>query len=687
MQTDLLQPGDRVEVVGFPAHKGNRFFLREAVYRRIGSGTEPIPVRLTATDAVRIELVGCLARTEGNVVNIASKGTETRLVITIGNSAFEAIIDAPAVDDQKEISKYPIGARLALTGVYEIQGDEYDKSSSFQLRLRSSRDIRLLQAPPWWTPARLWPVLLVVFVVLLATFSWGIVTSNRNRLLHQTHETLRLANDGLDLRVQERTRQLAEAKDAADAANKAKSIFLANMSHEIRTPMNAILGFSQLMMRNMEQKDPQYNYLEVIIKSGEHLLALINDILTMSKIESGRMALKPAAFNLHDLLGNLESLFSLRTAAKHLQFSVKWNPSVPRVIFADEAKLREIFINLLSNAVKFTHSGKISVRVWTEDFAKNTRRLFFEVEDTGVGISTSDQGRLFRQFEQTESGSSAGTGTGLGLVISREFARLMGGDITARSQVGAGSTFTCFIPLVAGNEQELDAVKSEPDLLQVVGLSPGTPTKRILVVDDVPDNRELLVRMICITGFEVREAKNGKEAVECAKTWLPDLICMDKRMPVIDGHEATRLIRANPGGEKIKIIILTASAFEENRQEAISIGADDFLGKPFRPSELFAKIASLLGISYVCADGAAPVVPPPKLDSSHVPNSPSIAQLPKELAADLREAALSADVEKLAELIDAVARHDAALAEEFRGFLQSFDYKQILQRIVCSDSK
>jgi CheY-like chemotaxis protein len=219
-----------------------------------------------------------------------------------------------------------------------------------------------------------------------------------------------------------------------------------------------------------------------------------------------------------------------------------------------------------------------------------------------------------------------------------------------------------------------------------VGLSPGIPAKRILVVDDVTHNRELLIQMLGISGFEFREARNGKEAVQCSKSWQPDLICMDKRMPVMDGHEATRLIRANPGGEKIKILILTASAFDENRQEALSMGADDFIGKPFRPSELFAKIGTLLGINYVYKDGATPMASSHKKDASPAPIASSTTELPNGLVADLREAALSADVDKLANLIDAVAQHNAVLADEFRLLLQQFKYKQILLRIVPSDN-
>ena len=475
---------------------------------------------------------------------------------------------------------------------------------------------------------------------------------------------------------------LLRAKEAAEAANRAKSAFLANMSHEIRTPMNAILGFSQLLLRTSTLTPLQSQYLDTINRSGEHLLALINDILAMSKIEAGRVTLNPTTFDIHGLLADLESMFRLRTEAKHLRFSVESSPQMPRLVVADEAKLRGVLINLLSNAVKFTHQGQITLRVWAESAAESDRRLLVEIEDMGVGISAEEIGRLFEQFEQTQSGRDAGTGTGLGLAISRKFVRLMGGDLTVRSQVGKGSIFRFAIPLGLGKEDDLAFLRKRAIPRRVLSLRPGTPPCRVLVVDDVEDNRVLLARMLGAVGFETRQAFNGAEGVAQFAAWQPHLILMDKRMPVMDGHQAIDRIRARAGGQGVRIILLTASAFEENRQEALAAGADDFLGKPFRESELLEKIETLLGVEYVRED-------PDPVEAASSPETPPIgkktnlaAPLPRDLVADLREATLGADVDRMLELIEQVAGHDAQLGREFRRMVQQFEYKQVLQLLT-----
>src|SRR5207302_6160533 len=299
-------------------------------------------------------------------------------------------------------------------------------------------------------------------------------------------------------------------------ANRAKSVFLANMSHEIRTPMNAILGFSQLMLRDQDLTPRQCQFLGTINRSGEHLLALINDVLEMSKIEAGRTTLNPTTFDLSVLLGDLEMMFRVRTDEKKLSFSVEMTGAVPRYIVTDINKLRQVFINVLGNAVKFTEQGGIGLRVRADRESATGPFLQVEIEDTGPGISADDQDKLFRHFEQTKTGQQAGTGTGLGLAISREFVRLMGGAITVNSQVGKGSVFAIHLPLKEGEAQAVQA-KDRPR--HVLSLQPGQAACRVLIADDTEDNRQLLAQLLAPVGFEIRLATNGVEAVQEFAEW------------------------------------------------------------------------------------------------------------------------------------------------------------------------
>ncbi len=346
-------------------------------------------------------------------------------------------------------------------------------------------------------------------------------------------EALHGAHDRLEQRVEERTIQLKKTRDAADAANRAKSDFLANMSHELRTPLGVILGFSQLMNQSQDLSQEHRESLEIIRRNGEHLLSLINDVLDMSKIEAGRLTLNEQHFDLYHLLDDMENMFRPRAEEKGLQLVFARVPELARQVRTDETKLRQVLINLLNNAIKFTKKGSVSVVSEQLQGIKDNELLplRFEVRDTGPGIDPEELDEVFEAFAQTKTGRDAQEGTGLGLPISRRFAQLMGGDLTVSSETGQGSVFQFDIHARASKADDIPA--SGP-VRRVVALEPGQPCFRILLVDDKQDNRALLIKLLDPLGFEIHEAENGQEAVRRWESQRPHLIWMDMRMPVMN---------------------------------------------------------------------------------------------------------------------------------------------------------
>ncbi len=478
--------------------------------------------------------------------------------------------------------------------------------------------------------------------------------------------------------------ELENAILAAEAANRAKSEFLANMSHELRTPLNAILGFSQLMKRDADITPEQLENLETIGRSGEHLLTLINDVLEFSKIEAGRTVLTPQDFDLHRLLAGIEEVFRLRVQEKGLSLVFELGTDVPQYIHTDQSKLRQILTNLLGNAVKFTKNGGLTLRVQSRGGEKaaptNTCVLHFEVADTGIGIAPEEQGQIFEAFFQSDRKQSYQEGTGLGLSISRRFADMMGSGLQVNSAVGRGTTFSfdVRVGLAQGTRTTADQFNHV-----VIGLAPGQPALRLLVVEDEENSRNLMVRLLRSVGFEVEEAVNGREALEIWEKWHPRLIWMDIRMPVMDGYEAIAAIKSkmskSASGMDTKIIALTASAFEENRTKVMEHGADDFVRKPFKESDLFHIMEKHLGIRYQYGQrDNFPDEGPGEVNTDNKLLADAIGGLSDIVVRELKEAVELSDSAMIDDVIERIRIRDASLAEALSKLAGNFAYDRIL---------
>ncbi len=510
---------------------------------------------------------------------------------------------------------------------------------------------------------------------------------------------------------------LRKAKEAADAANRAKSEFLASMSHELRTPLNAILGFTQVMNRDPSLGKEQQQNLGIISRSGEHLLDLINDILEMSKIEAGRTIFNENSFDLYRLLDSLEEMLRLKADAKGLQLIFERTPDVPQYVQTDEGKLRQVLINLLGNAIKFTEEGGVTLRVRREQGSrgageqgrqgdKGTREtrsrgktinkqqttnnkqqttnnkqqttIHFEVEDSGPGIAPEEVDKLFEAFGQTETGRKSQQGTGLGLPISQKFVQLMGGNITVSSILGSGTMFGFDIQVSLAQASDIQTTQTTR---KVIGLAPDQPKYRILAVDDRLESRLLLVKLLSSMGFSVREAANGKEAIEQWESWEPHLIWMDMRMPVMDGYEATKKIKATIKGQATVIIALTASAFEEERTVVLDAGCDDFMRKPFREEMLWEKMAQHLGVRYLYQESEENSQskihnPKSKIDR---PLDVHLSQMSTEWVVQLHQAACECSDDLIFELIEQIPQENTPLAIALKDLAENFLFDKIME--------
>ena len=517
--------------------------------------------------------------------------------------------------------------------------------------------------PPWWGT---WWFRSVAFLsaacLVFAAYQWRV-------------RSLRLAARRLELQVDQRTRELRLARDAAETANRAKSTFLAHMSHELRTPLNAILGFSGLM-RDREASESQRRDLDRINRSGEHLLDLINNVLDLAKVESGRTELHIEACDLKRLVAEIIEMMGVRAGEKNLALRLNTSPEFPRVAKTDAGKLRQVLINLLGNAIKFTAQGFVEVRLSCRA-AEDSRHILltFEVEDTGIGISPEDQQLVFDAFVQAGR-QGIQKGTGLGLTISRQFVKLMGGTIEIASAPGKGTCFRVELPVERAEESAVTSSQDKEEL--TVGVETGQRNYRVLIVEDGEDNRLLLQRLMEHAGFQVRLAGDGMTGVEVFQSWRPDFIWMDLRMPVMDGKDAARRIRMLDGGKEVKIVAVTASAFVSEREEVLAAGVDDFIRKPYKPGEIFDCIARHLGLRRIYER--------PRQEERLVPlGKEDLKALPRHLIRELRAVVVTLDRDRIRDVIGRISGCDSRAGDKLTYYADRLAYTEVLEAAEFAD--
>jgi signal transduction histidine kinase/ActR/RegA family two-component response regulator len=447
--------------------------------------------------------------------------------------------------------------------------------------------------------------MLVVESTLMGVVPVSLVLSSLRRALTESRlvaAQLKEYHEQLEVLVRQRTAELVEARDQAQAASRAKSAFLATVSHELRSPLNTIIMLSDPMCINTDASESAREDLHLIQRSGVHLLHLINDVLDSARIEAGRIVVENAPLDMHEVIREVTDLMQVRAEEKSLDLTIEEMPGGPRLIQTDGAKLRYILINLMDNAIKYTDRGRVTLRAEVRPGDSPGRlRLSFEIADTGIGISAEDQTRIFEPF--TRLGNvAARKGTGLGLSITRQYLIALGGNVRLESALGEGSRF--FVDVPAGFVEEGDYESTKTTAPRIARLATGQAEYRVLIIDDRPEDRLVLRRLLEESGFQVRAAETGESGVDVFQSWRPHLIWMDRRLPLMDGLEATRSIRALDGGRDVKIVGVSASVFASEREEMLAAGLDDFVRKPYLPNEIFDCMARHLNVSYHWSDAA-----------------------------------------------------------------------------------
>ncbi|WP_413231386.1 ATP-binding protein [Paraburkholderia domus] len=458
-----------------------------------------------------------------------------------------------------------------------------------------------------------------------------------------------------------------EARHLAEAANRAKSEFLANMSHELRTPLNGILGYAQILLRDGSQSERQRNAVEVIHRSGEHLLTLIDDTLDFARIEAGKLRIEMADVSLPGVLDAIRDIIGMKAEQKHLRFLCELAPDLGCAVRADERRLRQVLLNLLANAVRFTDAGWVSLQVTHAP----SGAVRFCVQDSGIGIPADKLGAIFRPFEQTGSPERRAGGAGLGLAISQQFVRAMGGEIRVESVVAHGSAFWFDLAPAVADTSTAPTDPAAPTAQRVTGYT--GPRRKVLVIDDEPVNRAVVVEFLDQLGFDTLEAAGGHEGLAQALNGKPSLVMTDILMPDMDGLETTRRLRRLRGLGDIPIIVVSANPSWSDEKRSADAGANAFLAKPVDFGRLQAHLADLLVLKWIYS----PVTRSPQPDAPRA----SAPALPKGELDNLHRLARLGDMRAIAEWADRMATLDArnlALATELRALVKGYQSKAIL---------